>query len=227
MPLLAFEHVTRSYPDGLRRIVVLERASFEVYAGDFVGILGPPRAGKSTLLRLAAGIESPDHGTVSFEGHDIARMSALERDRLLRNRIGVLATDDWHPGRGERAVDLVALPIVRDRRPCTRPGAVPAGCCTGRGGGPRQARPVARWVSARAMLAGLVRERPAAVDEPAVIRASTSEALHGLLLSARTSTMRPIVLPGSLRVRVHRSDLAYGELLDRVRVLPFPARLTA
>jgi ABC-type cobalamin/Fe3+-siderophores transport system ATPase subunit len=113
-PLLAFEHVTKGYPDGRRRIVVLERVSFAVHAGDFVGILGPPRTGKSTLMRLAAGIEAPDDGTVSFQGRDLGRMSTLERGRLLRTRIGLLATDDWRPGRVERAVDLVALPLVSD-----------------------------------------------------------------------------------------------------------------
>ena len=58
--------------------------------GEHVGILGSRRAGKSTLLRLAAGVESPDEGRIDFEGHDLARMSALQRDRLLRGRIGLL-----------------------------------------------------------------------------------------------------------------------------------------
>jgi ABC-type lipoprotein export system ATPase subunit len=113
-PLLAFEDVTKGYPDGRRRIVVLKRVSFEVHAGDFVGILGSRRTGKSTLLRLAAGIEGPDDGAVSFQGRDLARMSVLERDRLLRSQIGLLATDDWRPGRAERVVDLTALPLLSD-----------------------------------------------------------------------------------------------------------------
>jgi ABC-type ATPase involved in cell division len=113
-PLLEFEHVTKGYPDGRRRIVVLERASFAVHAGDFVGLLGSRRTGKSTLVRLAAGIEAPDDGTVSFEGRDLARMSVLGRGRLLRTQIGLLATDDWRPGRVERVVDLAALPLVSD-----------------------------------------------------------------------------------------------------------------
>ncbi len=113
-PLLAFERVTKGYPDGRRRIVVLQRASFAVHAGDFVGVLGSRRTGKSTLIRLAAGIEAPDDGTVVFEGRDLARMSALQRGRLLRTRIGLLATDDWRPGRVERVVDLTALPLVSD-----------------------------------------------------------------------------------------------------------------
>jgi ABC-type lipoprotein export system ATPase subunit len=113
-PLLSFERVSKSYPDGRRRTVVLERVSFTVRKGDFVGILGSRRAGKSTLLRLASGIESPDGGTIDFAGRDLTRISALERGRLLRTEIGLLAPDDWRPGRGERVVDLVAMPLVSD-----------------------------------------------------------------------------------------------------------------
>ncbi len=113
-PLLCFEQVGKAYPDGRRRIVVLERTSFEIHRGQHVGILGSRRSGKSTLLRLAAGIEAPDEGRVVFEGRDLARMPARQRDGLLRRRIGLLASDDWRPAKGERAVDLVALPLVSD-----------------------------------------------------------------------------------------------------------------
>ena len=91
-----------------------KQVSFEVHRGEHIGILGSRRTGKSTLLRLAAGIEAPDEGRIDFEGHDLARMSALVRERLLRDRIGLLASEDWHPARGERVVDLVALPLVSD-----------------------------------------------------------------------------------------------------------------
>jgi ABC-type methionine transport system ATPase subunit len=114
VPLLRFEQVSKAYPDGCRRIAVLEQVSFEVHRGEHVGILGSRRTGKSTLLRLAAGLESPDEGRIVFEGHDLAQMPLLWRERLLRDRIGLLASEDWHPAKGERVVDLVALPLVSD-----------------------------------------------------------------------------------------------------------------
>ncbi len=113
-PLLCFEQVSKAYPDGRRRIVVLERTSFEIHRGEHVGVLGSRRSGKSTLLRLAAGVEAPDEGSVTFAGRDVARMSTVERDRLLRCRIGLLASEDWRAAKGERVVDLVALPLVSD-----------------------------------------------------------------------------------------------------------------
>ena len=56
---------------------VLEQISFEVHGASTSAILGSRRAGKSTLLRLAAGIEAPDGGRIDFEGCDLARMPAL------------------------------------------------------------------------------------------------------------------------------------------------------
>ena len=114
VPVLRFEQVTKAYPDGRRRTVVLEQVSFEIHRGAHVGILGSRRSGKSTLLRLAAGVDAPDGGHIDFEGRDLARMSALQRERLLRHDIGLLASDDWRPARGERVVDLVALPLLSD-----------------------------------------------------------------------------------------------------------------
>jgi ABC-type multidrug transport system ATPase subunit len=121
-PLLAFEAVSKSYPDGVRDLVVLDRASFEVHAGVFVGVMGARRSGKSTLLRIAAGIEAPTAGTVRFEGRDLAGMSSVDRERLLRRGIALMSVQDWSPNPDERVIDHVALSLgsygsaVRDAR---------------------------------------------------------------------------------------------------------------
>ena len=66
-----------------------------------VGIYGARRSGKSTLLRLAAGIALPDSGTIRFEGRDIATMSVSERGRLLRSEIAFMSSEDWRANPGE------------------------------------------------------------------------------------------------------------------------------
>jgi ABC-type lipoprotein export system ATPase subunit len=113
-PLLSFANVVKRYPDGGREIAVLDGASFELEAGVFVGLYGARRTGKSTLLRLAAGIEPPDAGTVRFDGRALMDMSSGERGRLLRGDLAFMASGDWRPNPGESVVDHVAMSLGSD-----------------------------------------------------------------------------------------------------------------
>jgi sulfate transport system ATP-binding protein len=57
----------------------LRDVSFEVRAGELVALLGPSGCGKTTLLRIVAGLETPDRGTVLFEGEDATHREVGER----------------------------------------------------------------------------------------------------------------------------------------------------
>ena len=57
----------------------LRGVSFEVRPGELVALLGPSGCGKTTLLRIVAGLESPDAGTVLFDGEDATNRKAGER----------------------------------------------------------------------------------------------------------------------------------------------------
>ena len=61
--LLNMESVCKTYGDR----ALLDHVSFYMKSGDRVGIVGVNGCGKSTFLRLAAGVESPDEGTVSYD----------------------------------------------------------------------------------------------------------------------------------------------------------------
>ena len=93
-PLLSFVNVSKRYQDGGRDICVLDRVSLDIDAGVSVGVLGTRRSGKSTLLRLAAGITLPDIGSIHFRGTNITGMSARERGGLLRGQIAFVSTAD-------------------------------------------------------------------------------------------------------------------------------------
>jgi ABC-type lipoprotein export system ATPase subunit len=113
--LLSFLNVSKCYPDGDREILVLDRVCLDIDAGTSVGVYGPRRSGKSTLLRLAAGIALPDSGTVSFDGRDIAHMGTGERGRLLRGEIAFMSAADWRATPGESALDHVATSLGSER----------------------------------------------------------------------------------------------------------------
>ena len=56
---------------GKIQVHVLEGISFEVFHNEFVVILGPGQSGKSTLLRIIAGLERPTEGRVLLDGKEV------------------------------------------------------------------------------------------------------------------------------------------------------------
>ncbi len=67
---------------------VLDNIEFELAAGDYVAIMGESGVGKSTLLNLIAGLDTPDSGRVTLEGRDLAALDDAGRTRLRRARLG-------------------------------------------------------------------------------------------------------------------------------------------
>jgi putative ABC transport system ATP-binding protein len=64
-------------------IVALRGVDIDIGSGEMVALLGPSGMGKTTVLRLMAGLLKPSAGVVEVGQHDLGRMSALER-RALR-----------------------------------------------------------------------------------------------------------------------------------------------
>jgi branched-chain amino acid transport system ATP-binding protein len=67
--VLSVDRVTKHFGG----IVAVKDMSFEVQAGEVVGLMGPNGAGKTTLLNLIAGVYRPDSGRILFQGKDITR----------------------------------------------------------------------------------------------------------------------------------------------------------
>jgi ABC-type ATPase involved in cell division len=116
-PLLSLTEVTKRHAEGRRAIVVLDRVSLWIGHGDFVDVWGPKRSGKSTLLRVMAGMEQLDSGDVSFDGRSLKQMSARERARLLRAGGIALVSSDWRVHIVRPVVDLVATACASDGTP--------------------------------------------------------------------------------------------------------------
>ena len=78
MHLLSVEQVSKSYGDK----VLLERISFGVAAGDRIGVIGVNGTGKSSLLKIIAGLDQGDSGSVSVGKSVVIRM--LSQDPHFR-----------------------------------------------------------------------------------------------------------------------------------------------
>jgi branched-chain amino acid transport system ATP-binding protein len=75
MSMLALQNVSKSFG----ALKVTDDVSFEVPAGQALGIIGPNGAGKSTLFNLITGNMPADKGRVHFEGRDVTRVPAMQR----------------------------------------------------------------------------------------------------------------------------------------------------
>ncbi len=112
MPLaLEFEAVEFAYPHGSP---VLREVDLEVGAGEFLAIAGPNGGGKTTLLRLALGLEHPTRGRVELFGeradrfHDRARLGYLAQRAQLGVQAPATVREVVAAGRSPKA--LVADP---------------------------------------------------------------------------------------------------------------------
>ncbi len=69
---------------GLRRqfgdVVAVDNVDLDVYDGEFLTLLGPSGSGKTTVLRMIAGFEKPNAGTIELAGTDVTRMPPYARD---------------------------------------------------------------------------------------------------------------------------------------------------
>jgi branched-chain amino acid transport system ATP-binding protein len=77
VPLLSVRHLSKSFG----ALHVTQDVSFDVNAGEIVGVIGPNGAGKTTLFGLLAGNLTPSSGTVHFAGEDLTAAPAHERAR--------------------------------------------------------------------------------------------------------------------------------------------------
>ncbi len=70
---------------------VLDRVSFSMSPGDYVGLVGPNGSGKSTLIRLILGLEKPNKGSVSLFGQPHGRFDQWEKIGYLPQKTGSLS----------------------------------------------------------------------------------------------------------------------------------------
>ena len=75
--MLDLEHVHCHYG----KSHVLRDVSLRVEPGEIVSVIGPNAAGKTTTLRVIAGLKAPSAGAVRFDGVDISRLAPFERVR--------------------------------------------------------------------------------------------------------------------------------------------------
>jgi len=86
---IEFNNVTYTYAGS--KNPSLFNATFKIKAGEKVGFIGRTGAGKSTILRLLSGLDTPQTGTVHIDGHEINTLHPVE----LRSHIGIMPQEPF------------------------------------------------------------------------------------------------------------------------------------
>ena len=108
------KNVTKDFPSSDRtnlRTLALDGVSFSVAAGEFISIIGPSACGKSTLLRLIAGLDFPSSGELRIGAKAITSANA-ERGLVFQDP----NLFPWLTVRHNIQSGLVALGVLRERR---------------------------------------------------------------------------------------------------------------
>lgn len=233
MSLLTIRELRKGYRRGTEWVPVLSGVSLEILSGEIVAVVGGRLAGKTTLLKLAAGVERPDDGAVLLSSRPLVDLADRPREVRWVDRDG--------PGLEMDIAEFVGWPLAaggRGRRQAEREAAqmldrVGAGDCLGRRWGElsdwqRVLVGLARGFIGRPQLV-VVDDLLDALGEPATERASdlvrslveASEPRCGVLMSVSevesamfADRVVTITSKGSLK-------LMSGRLTDAGEVVPF------
>jgi putative ABC transport system ATP-binding protein len=85
--VLTLDEITKSF-GGAHPRGVLNKVSLSLQPGEYVAVMGESGVGKSTLLNLIAGLDSPDSGRIVFDGHDISGLADNEATLFRRRSMG-------------------------------------------------------------------------------------------------------------------------------------------
>ncbi|MBQ9482466.1 MAG: ABC transporter ATP-binding protein [Clostridia bacterium] len=88
MKVVEFEKVTRSYASGEHVLNALDGIDMSLDEGKFVVVLGQSGAGKSTMLNLLGGLDTPTSGKITVNGRDISRLNENQLAEYRASEVG-------------------------------------------------------------------------------------------------------------------------------------------
>jgi putative ABC transport system ATP-binding protein len=86
--MLSLQNISKIYRTTEVETHALSAVSLAVRTGEFLAIMGPSGCGKSTLLNILGMLDSPDSGSYSFFGEEVATLREKELTRLRRGSVG-------------------------------------------------------------------------------------------------------------------------------------------
>lgn len=114
--MLELCNITKGYAEGRK---VLTNLSYTLKAGEYVAIMGESGVGKSTLLNLIAGLDTPDSGEIRINGTAISSLDDDAATRLRREQFGFIF-QAFHVLPHLTLSQNIALPLLLNGAPLDR-----------------------------------------------------------------------------------------------------------
>src|SRR6185503_13982805 len=112
--LVSVRGLVKHFPvEGSDEVVrAVDGISFDVFAGETLGLVGESGCGKTTVGRTLLRLENPSDGTIAFRGHDVTRATG-EALKAYRRQIQVIFQDPYSSLNPRMTVgEIIAEPMV-------------------------------------------------------------------------------------------------------------------
>lgn len=114
MSILELQNVEKTYGEKENQVQALRGINLQVEEGEFVAIVGTSGSGKSTVLNLIGGLDSPTKGKIFIKNREISTLSRKELTIFRRRNIGFVF-QNYSLMPVLNVYDNVALPVTLDR----------------------------------------------------------------------------------------------------------------
>ncbi len=110
-PLISLRGIKRHFLLGSERIEVLHGIDLDIYAGEFIAIIGASGSGKSTLMNILGTLDQASGGSYLFKGNDLSRYGNAELSQLRRKEFGFVF-QSYHLIPTLNARENVEIPLI-------------------------------------------------------------------------------------------------------------------
>jgi len=86
--VVTMSNITKRYGSGSTASVALDGLTLSVRRNEYLSLMGPSGSGKTTILNLMAGLDTPDEGEVTLDGHKLSGLADHELSDLRLRTVG-------------------------------------------------------------------------------------------------------------------------------------------
>jgi macrolide transport system ATP-binding/permease protein len=108
--ILSAQHLSRTYGEGVNEVLSLQNASFTVYPGELLAVVGRSGSGKSTLLNILGLLLEPSAGRLTINGVDTSELTGIQKAEFRLKNLGFIF-QAFHLIDHKTAIQNVELPL--------------------------------------------------------------------------------------------------------------------